>query len=373
MLKKFSQLWHASIFLVASLCCFLVGTAKAEVTNYGGFIHHSDAPNSLFLVSKIERNATFEFRKALRNHDIETVVLASPGGAVWEALSAAGIIFDRKINVIVPAGRKCASACAFLFFAGNQRIVNGELGVHQFSSLDNEPTVNTEAETQFAASEIIGFLNEFGTPPFVLERMFQQRDMYWFNEEELLILQTEQNPYFVGKVKEAEEVLSSIAARLEPNWASARPSQPNIERQPACKGFDLQGGYVLCDGVPLHGPYKAIVVLSKDLVVTGRCTLRRLGNDIREVSTGNIVTRITDGCVRPILGSRGVLDGSYVITRPLEHYDIKCRSGVSSPFCGQDAGVIYDRRFLNAQGEVTHRCVGRDYSGLFPLFFLQDC
>ncbi len=129
----------------------------------------------------------------------------------------------------------------------------------------------------------------------------------------------------------------------------------------------------MCDGVPLHGPYKAIVPLSNELVITGRCTLSRLGNDIREVSTGNIVTSIAHACVTPVTGSDGFRDGSYVITRPLEYYNIKCRSGVSSIPCGQEAGVIYGRWFLNAQGEETRHCVGRDYSVFFPDFIGGKC
>lgn len=113
--------------------------------------------------------------------------------------------------------------------------------------------------------------------------------------------------------------------------------------------------------------------LSNELVITGRCTLRRLGNDIREVATGTIVTSITGACASPVTGADGLRDGSYVITTPREHYEIKCRAELSLTPCGQDAGLIYDRRFMNAQGEVTRRCVGRDYSVFFPDFIGAEC
>ncbi len=38
--------------------------------------------------------------------------------------------------------------------------------------------------TQFTVSEIIGFLNEFETPSWVFERIFQQSEMYYFKEKE---------------------------------------------------------------------------------------------------------------------------------------------------------------------------------------------
>ena len=99
----------------------------------------------------------------------------------------AGIIFDKELRVYVPPKGVCASACSFMFFGGAERLSEGQLGVHQFASSDTSKNANaakTQAESQFTVSEIIGFMNEFETPRFVLERMFEDRQMYWFNEEE---------------------------------------------------------------------------------------------------------------------------------------------------------------------------------------------
>lgn len=159
----------------------------------------------------------------------------------------------------------------------------------------------------------------------------------------------------------------------EESSTPATPSQADAAREPASSGFEIQQGYILRNGAPLHGPYEAIMPLSNELVITGRCTLRRLGNDIREVATGTIVTSITGACASPVTGADGLRDGSYVITTPREHYEIKCRAELSLTPCGQDAGLIYDRRFMNAQGEVTRRCVGRDYSVFFPDFIGAEC
>lgn len=142
-------------------------------------------------MDEIKNGDDFELRKALRNHDIDTIVLASPGGSVWAGLSMAGIIFDKKLRVYVPPKGICASACSFMFFGGNERLSEGKLGVHQFASSDPSKTANavkTQAQSQFTVSEIIGFLNEFDTPRFVLERMFEDREMYWFNEDETSLL-----------------------------------------------------------------------------------------------------------------------------------------------------------------------------------------
>jgi peptidoglycan hydrolase-like protein with peptidoglycan-binding domain len=179
-----------AVFLVAAS-----GSVVAEERMYGSFVYNSDIPNALFFMESIKDGDDFELRKALRNHEIDTLVLASPGGSVWAGLSMAGIIFDKKLRVFVPPDGICASACSFMFFGGSERLSKGELGVHQFASSDKKQKANavkTQAQSQFTVSEIIGFLNEFDTPRFVLERMFQDREMYWFNEEETARLNSEE-------------------------------------------------------------------------------------------------------------------------------------------------------------------------------------
>ena len=177
------------LFLVLSL--LLANQISAAEKKYGSFILNTDIPDTLFFIDDIERNDSFELRKALRNHSIKNIVLASRGGNVFEGLQMAGIIFDKKLRTYVPRGGKCASACAFLFFAGNERLVDGALGVHQAYSSDGtkkQAVGLTQYATQFSVSDFIGFLNVFGTPAFVYERMFQDIDMYFFDPVELLKL-----------------------------------------------------------------------------------------------------------------------------------------------------------------------------------------
>ena len=175
-------------FLAIILFLFTASVAFSEEKKYGSFIVTEQLPNTLFVTSEIKSGDSFELRKALRNNTIDTIVLASPGGIVWEGLQMAGVIFDKQLRTFVPEGAVCASACSFLFFAGNERLSDGRLGVHQAYSSDANkklPVGETQYATQFTVSEIIGFLNEFGTPAFVYERMFQDVDMYYFDASEL--------------------------------------------------------------------------------------------------------------------------------------------------------------------------------------------
>ena len=164
-----------------------------DITVYGSFLHTGTVPNALFFFNDIEEYDSFELRRAIRNHDINIVVLASDGGSVWEGLNMAGIIHDKGIATYVPKLPEqlgCYSACSFMFFGGKIRQADGILAVHQAGTYGSESdkanakVSETQQNTQFTVSEIIGFLNEFETPPWVFEKMFRSREFYVFDNEE---------------------------------------------------------------------------------------------------------------------------------------------------------------------------------------------
>ena len=164
-----------------------------DITLYGSFLHTANVPNALFFFNDIEQYDSFEFRRALRNHDVEIVVLASDGGNVFESLNMAGIINDRGLATYVPVLPEemgCYSACAFMFLAGKIRQTDGILAMHQTgyygTSADSSQQKVSEVQqtTQYTVSEIIGFLNEFETPPWVYEKMLRSRDFYVFDADE---------------------------------------------------------------------------------------------------------------------------------------------------------------------------------------------
>ena len=174
-----------------------------DITVYGSFLHTGTVPNALFFFNDIEQYDSFELRRAIRNHDIDIVVLASDGGSVWEGLIMAGIIHDKGIATYVPKLPEklgCYSACSFMFFGGKIRQADGILAVHQAGAYGSErdkasaKVSETQQNTQFTVSEIIGFLNEFETPSWVFEKMFRSREFYFFNddEKERLASQTEE-------------------------------------------------------------------------------------------------------------------------------------------------------------------------------------
>jgi hypothetical protein len=112
---------------------------------------------------------------------LKSVSLNSPGGRVFPALEIARAIKAAGLNTVVPTGDECHSACAFIFLAGNERIAQGKLGVHQVSGVD-DPSL-----TQTAIGRIYEDLVTFNAPSYLVSRMLRTPpgDMYVFTPEEL--------------------------------------------------------------------------------------------------------------------------------------------------------------------------------------------
>ena len=132
------------------------------------------------------------FRQAITENKIHTIVLNSMGGDVDEGLNIAGTVFDKGIKTYIPEGYRCYSACSFIFFAGYEKYALGELGVHQAAYADDiskEKAAIGAVTTvsQLTTADILLRLGEFNTPRFVEQRMLRTApgDMYVFNEIEL--------------------------------------------------------------------------------------------------------------------------------------------------------------------------------------------
>lgn len=123
-----------------------------------------------------------EFRAALvRAPNIRTVELQSSGGRVYRGLEIARIIYDLKLNTWITSGSECYSACSIAFLAGELRLADGLLGVHQVSG------VNDDSLTQSVISDIFDALRQFGTPDALVSRMLRTPpdDIYIFSATEL--------------------------------------------------------------------------------------------------------------------------------------------------------------------------------------------
>jgi hypothetical protein len=236
------------------------GPVAAERTDYGSLWHYSDLPEVLFLTGEIRNGDSFQLRRAMRDQKIRLVVTTSPGGSLYEGLQMAAILHDNEIGTFVPQGASCESSCAHIFLGGFNRLAVGELGVHQFysdrSATDRSVTKGVaSATTQYTTSDIIGIMNQFDTPPFVYEKMFGTREIYYFKATEKLRLNRNVDDVaFMDRLGVVEDYLADkpellkrpvmprapeipVAAVSPP--LPAIPNTPALERMPNVDFFGM--------------------------------------------------------------------------------------------------------------------------------------
>jgi hypothetical protein len=223
--------------LLLSLCATLLLPELADAeTRYGSFRFDGRAPNALFLTGEIKDGDSFELRKALRDHGTSIIVMGSAGGNLYEGLQMGAILHDKGIATYVPVGVNCESSCANMFLGGTKRKAEGKLGVHQFYSADGSRSASlgeAEATTQYTMADVIGIMNELGTPPFVYEKMLGTTDIYYFPEEELRRLDVAADePEFAALQRAARELIAmdpSVIARFGSAAPPTAPEPPTLQ------------------------------------------------------------------------------------------------------------------------------------------------
>lgn len=157
--------------------------AGAPVDGRSAFDLPAGEPDVIALNAEITPTTPADLDRALdARPDARTLVLNSPGGAVDSALVVAQEVRRRGLRTYVPVGMGCYSACAYIFFAGENRIADGELGVHQISQ-----DVADIVLTQVTIGDILDALDEFGVQHQVISYMLRTppSDMYVFSRLEL--------------------------------------------------------------------------------------------------------------------------------------------------------------------------------------------
>lgn len=159
------------------------GSSPAKTRQFGSFALFEDAPGVIALVGDIGLSSPLDFRRAVQAAgDVEILALASDGGLVSSALILAYEVRDMGLATWVMPNLGCYSACAFLFFAGGDRLAEGELGVHQ---VWGEKVDASSAQT--AVSDILEAFSAFNVRPEVTSVMLRTvpEDMYVFDASEL--------------------------------------------------------------------------------------------------------------------------------------------------------------------------------------------
>ncbi|MCL1630102.1 ATP-dependent Clp protease proteolytic subunit [Roseibaca sp. V10] len=186
----------AKNFFLESLCfaLLLVGPALASADE-----GVSVEEEFLRIDGEITMRTAVEFDRALSSKtDQVWVQLNSPGGSVYSSLLIARRLHEAKLSTRILRDDLCASACALIFAAGNERVATGRLGVHQMS-MDQD---SNEA-IQFAMGDVIEELYAFDVPSKFVTSMLRtpKETMYWFDETEI----REMRFYFAANRRELPE------------------------------------------------------------------------------------------------------------------------------------------------------------------------
>lgn len=212
-----------------------VGHAQAQ--DFAPFFVLNDLPNVIVLDGEIDFRTPLAFRRALTaNPQAHTVVLNSGGGSVQAGLLVAEEVYDRGMNTIILPDFQCLSACSFVFLAGQARIAEGKLGVHQMSGSDD-----IEA-AQLNLSDVLETLAKYGVSQEVITRMLRTKaeDMYVFTPQEVASL----------GITRAGKDSAQVAPSL-PQAPSMVPSQPSSQQDEAkAKAFVL--GLILSGSLPTN-------------------------------------------------------------------------------------------------------------------------
>lgn len=214
-----------------------------ELRSYGNgsFIVSPKVPNTLFYFgngqgAEILSGDSLDLRKALRNEKVDKIVLYSNGGFVNEGLIMAGIIHDKGLTTVIPKGAVCLSACAYMLFAGDQRLVDGQLGVHQVGyaqdvSGELVPLGETAEGIQETLAEVLGALREFEAPRFVDEKMLQQKSMYYFSRDELNKIESSPTAVSDEESEKIAKFVSDFFDAVNKLTKSTREVDGTVERQ----------------------------------------------------------------------------------------------------------------------------------------------
>ena len=110
----------------------------------------------------------------------EQILLNSVGGNLTGAIRFAKYVREKEMETWISRNQTCASACALIFFAGVERFSEGKLIVHQYLPTAGQGDAMVTWDRAFIGVQsmvwqIVTLLNNFGTPPFVFERIFSVR------------------------------------------------------------------------------------------------------------------------------------------------------------------------------------------------------
>lgn len=194
------------LLLVVPLCSFAAEFIVNPGQNQpGGGPWHPDIVDTILIEGNIEAGDAEKLVSAIfsrKHYRIPVgIALNSRGGDVMEALKLASLVHVMKakvdvINVFDAASNNgqpfiCASACFFIFAAGERRTVYpglGKVGMHRPYFSHPPGTIGNEIESHKATVTAVNqALEYFGVPRYLQDKMksIPSGEIHWLSNQEL--------------------------------------------------------------------------------------------------------------------------------------------------------------------------------------------
>ena len=158
------------------------------------------------------------FKQALNNNPkVKTIILNSGGGYVNVGLDMADLVANRGLSTWIPQDAMCASICSAIYFAGKNRMAQGQLGVHQVAM-----SVESNLQTQVALSDMIDAFNRYGVDQKVFAVMLRTPpdQMYFLNTEEVVMWNVNRGLVYSEGVAQGRAAPGTVLRPLFPELKS---------------------------------------------------------------------------------------------------------------------------------------------------------
>lgn len=118
--------------------------------------------------------------------DFLRLVVDSPGGDLFEAFKIGQWVRAKNIDIIVPLGRQCSSACVFILAAGMDKTVEGRVGIHRPYFSESGGSVNGTYLKQILSNSK-QYLESMNIPGILAEDLFsiEPENVKYLTKEEL--------------------------------------------------------------------------------------------------------------------------------------------------------------------------------------------
>lgn len=195
-------------FLLSILPQFFQPAFASDTSIHGSSPSESISNNSILLSGEIQKGDAEKLVKLIvKSHPLALrLILDSPGGDVEESLRIASLVKALHMNTVVGEGGICASACFFIFLAGDHRLalgilvagdakitstVSGYIGLHRPHLESNQAKEYSSSDAEMLQHGIMQKISEYlrneDVPQHLIDLMMSRpsNDIYWMTQNDI--------------------------------------------------------------------------------------------------------------------------------------------------------------------------------------------